>query len=111
MKKRYLIGALSGLATAAVVTKLLARPHDVDWERNREIVFHAGHSRFAEVDGARVHYQEAGPSERTADDSDSRFCLVHARLEQGVSGVRRQGVSSDRAGPSRVWLFRQATRF
>ncbi|MCM3870644.1 MAG: alpha/beta hydrolase [Pyrinomonadaceae bacterium] len=62
MKKRYLIGALSGLATAAVVTKLLARPHDVDWEKNREIIFHAGHSRFAEVDGARVHYQEAGPS-------------------------------------------------
>jgi pimeloyl-ACP methyl ester carboxylesterase len=60
MKKRYIIGALSGLATAAVVTKLLARPHDVDWEKNRAHVFHAGHSRFAEVDGARVHYQEAG---------------------------------------------------
>ncbi|MCA1575229.1 MAG: alpha/beta hydrolase [Acidobacteria bacterium] len=60
MKKRYLIGALSGIATAAVVTKLLARPSDVDWEKNREIVFHAGHSQFAEVDGVRVHYQEAG---------------------------------------------------
>ncbi|MCM3906457.1 MAG: alpha/beta hydrolase [Pyrinomonadaceae bacterium] len=64
MKKRYLIGALSGIATAAVVTKLLSRPRDVDWERNRAIVFHAGHSRFAEVDGVRVHYQEAGPSGR-----------------------------------------------
>jgi len=63
MKKRYLIGALSGIATAAVITKLLARPRDVDWEKNREIVFHAGHSRFAEVDGVRVHYQEAGPSD------------------------------------------------
>jgi pimeloyl-ACP methyl ester carboxylesterase len=62
MKKRYLIGALSGIATAAVVTKLLARPRDVEWEKNRGIVFHAGHSRFAEVDGMRVHYQEAGPS-------------------------------------------------
>lgn len=62
MKKRYLIGALSGIATAAVVTKLLVRPRDVDWEKNREIVFHAGHSRFAEVDGVRVHYQEAGDS-------------------------------------------------
>ncbi len=60
MKKRYLIGAFSGIATAAVVTKLLARPRDVDWEKNREIVFHAGHSQFAEVDGMRVHYQEAG---------------------------------------------------
>lgn len=63
MKKRYLIGALSGVVTAAVVTKLLARPRDVDWEKNRAIVFHAGHSRFAEMDGVRVHYQEAGPSE------------------------------------------------
>jgi pimeloyl-ACP methyl ester carboxylesterase len=62
MKKRYLIGALSGIATAAVVAKLLARPHDVDWEKNRELVFHSGHSRFAEVDGVRVHYQEAGNS-------------------------------------------------
>lgn len=61
MKKRYLIGALSGLTTAAVVTKLLTRPRDVDWEKNRAIVFHAGHSCFADVDGVRVHYQEAGP--------------------------------------------------
>lgn len=62
MKKRYLIGVLSGIATAAVVTKLIARPRDLDWEKNRGIVFHAGHSRFANVDGVRVHYQEAGPS-------------------------------------------------
>ncbi|MGH9971227.1 MAG: alpha/beta fold hydrolase [Pyrinomonadaceae bacterium] len=60
MKKRYLIGALSGLATAAVVTKLLARPRDVEWEKNREVVFHAEYSRFVEVDGVRVHFQEAG---------------------------------------------------
>jgi pimeloyl-ACP methyl ester carboxylesterase len=66
MKKRYLIGALSGLATAAVVTKLLARPRDVDWEKNRRFVFHAGHSRFADVNGVRVHYQEAGPMDGPA---------------------------------------------
>ena len=66
MKKRYLIGALSGLATAAVVTKLLARPRDVDWEKNRRFVFHAGHSRFADVNGVRVHYQEAGPTDGPA---------------------------------------------
>jgi pimeloyl-ACP methyl ester carboxylesterase len=63
MKKRYLIAGLSGVATAAVVTKLLTRPRDVDWERNREVVFHAEHSRFAEVDGVRVHLQEAGESD------------------------------------------------
>lgn len=71
MKKRYLIGALSGIATAAVVTKLLTRPRDVDWEKNRKLVFHAGHSRFAGVDGARVHYQEAGPS------SGPAMILIH----------------------------------
>ena len=71
MKKRYLIGALSGLATAAVITKLLARPRDVDWEKNRAIVFHAGHSCFADVDGVRVHYQEAGTG------NDPTIVLIH----------------------------------
>jgi pimeloyl-ACP methyl ester carboxylesterase len=60
MKKRYWI---AGIATAAVAAKLLARPRDVDWEKNRDAVFHAEHSRFAEVDGVSVHYQEAGRKE------------------------------------------------
>jgi len=62
MKKRYLLAGVSGLATAAVITKLLTRPRDVDWEQSRELVYHAEHSRFADVDGLRVHYQEAGDS-------------------------------------------------
>lgn len=62
MKKRYLIGGLSGVAAAAVITKLLLRPRDVDWEKNRETVFHSGYSRFAEVEGVRLHYQEVGDS-------------------------------------------------
>ena len=60
MKKRYLIAGASGLVTAAVVTKLLTRPRDVDWKKNREKVFHSEHSLFTEVDGVRVHYQEVG---------------------------------------------------
>jgi len=63
MKKRYLLAGVSGLATAAVITKLLTRPRDVDWEQSRELVYHAEHSRFADVDGLRVHYQEAGDSQ------------------------------------------------
>ena len=63
MKKRYLLAGVSGLATAAVITKLLTRPRDVDWEQSRELVYHAEHSRFADVDGSRVHYQEAGDSQ------------------------------------------------
>ena len=61
MKKRYWIGGISATALAATVAaKLLLRPRDVDWEQNREAVFHADYSRFTEVDGVRVHYQEAG---------------------------------------------------
>ena len=63
MKKRYLIGGVSASALAYVAAKLWLRPSDVDWEKNRETVFHADYSRFAEVDGVRVHYQEAGQSD------------------------------------------------
>jgi pimeloyl-ACP methyl ester carboxylesterase len=61
MKKRYWIGTLSATALGAfVAAKLLLRPGDVEWEKNREAVFHADYSRFTEVDGVRVHYQEVG---------------------------------------------------
>lgn len=63
MKKRYLIAGTAGLVTAAVATKLLTRPQDVDWDQNRDSVFNADYSRFATVDGVRVHYQEAGSKE------------------------------------------------
>jgi pimeloyl-ACP methyl ester carboxylesterase len=60
MKKRYWLGAVSALAGAAVAAKLWLRPPDVEWDSNREAVFNADYSRFAEVDGVAVHYQEAG---------------------------------------------------
>jgi len=60
MKKRYWIGGISALAATTVAAKLLLRPSDVEFDKNREAVFNADYSRFAEVDGARVHYQEAG---------------------------------------------------
>ena len=61
MKKRYWIGGISAAALAAsVAAKLLLRPRDVEWEQDRKNVFNADYSRFAEVDGIRVHYQEAG---------------------------------------------------
>jgi pimeloyl-ACP methyl ester carboxylesterase len=63
MKKRYWIGGISASALAFVTAKLLLRPRDVDWDKNREAVFHADYSRFVEVDGVRVHYQEAGRSD------------------------------------------------
>jgi pimeloyl-ACP methyl ester carboxylesterase len=64
MKKRYWIGGVSAtLAAASVAAKLLLRPKDVEWEQNRELVFHADYSRFMEVDDVRLHYQEAGDPE------------------------------------------------
>jgi pimeloyl-ACP methyl ester carboxylesterase len=60
MKKRYWIGGLSALAASSIAAKLLLRPRDVEWEQNRKNVFHAEHSRFADIDNVRVHFQEAG---------------------------------------------------
>src|SRR5262245_32061115 len=61
MKKRYWIaGTATAAATLAVTAKLLLRPRDADWSKNRHVVFHSDHSRFIEIDGVRMHYQEAG---------------------------------------------------
>ena len=57
MKKRYWI---AGAATVAIAGKLLVRPRDADWDKCRDVVFHSEHSCFIDVDGIRVHYQEAG---------------------------------------------------
>ena len=57
MKKRYWI---AGAATAVIAGKLLLRPRDADWQKCRDVVFHSEHSCFVDVDGVRVHYQEAG---------------------------------------------------
>ena len=72
MKKRYGIGGISASVVGAfVAAKLLLRPGDVEWEKNREAVFHADYSRFTEVDGVRVHYQEVG------DPSAPPMILIH----------------------------------
>ena len=44
----------------AIAAKLLLRPRDADWQKCRDVVFHSEHSCFIDVDGIRVHYQEAG---------------------------------------------------
>jgi len=68
MKKRYWI---AGATTVAIAGKLLLRPSDADWHKNRDVVFHSEHSRFADVDGVRVHYQEAG------DANAPTLVLIH----------------------------------
>lgn len=70
MKKRYWI---AGAATLAIASKLLMRPRDANWAQNRHVVFHSDYSHFVDVDGIRVHYQEAG--QRNA--SSSPLVLIH----------------------------------
>jgi pimeloyl-ACP methyl ester carboxylesterase len=61
MKKRYWIGgATVAVAGGALALKLLTRPEDVEWGEHRERLHHAERSRFVEIEGVRVHYQEAG---------------------------------------------------
>jgi pimeloyl-ACP methyl ester carboxylesterase len=63
MKKRFWITGASGLVAGAVAARLLTRPRDVDWEKNRDLVFHSDYSHFADVDGVQVHFQEAGAAD------------------------------------------------
>ena len=61
MKKRYWIaGGATAAAGLTVAVKLLTRPLDVDWNKNRASIFHSEHSHFVDVEDIRVHYQEAG---------------------------------------------------
>lgn len=60
MKKRHLILGATAAASVTVAAKLLTRPRDADWSKYRNTIFHSEHSRFIDVDGVRVHYQEAG---------------------------------------------------
>ena len=71
MKKRYWITGAATVATVAVAAKLLARPRDADWNKYRNVVFHSDHSRFVDLDGVRVHYQEAG------NKSNPALLLIH----------------------------------
>jgi pimeloyl-ACP methyl ester carboxylesterase len=68
MKKRYWI---AGAATLAVAGKLLLRPRDADFQKCREVVFHSEHSCFVDVDGIRVHCQQAG------DEHAPAMVLIH----------------------------------
>src|SRR5262249_39745292 len=43
----------------------------VDWEKNRRTIFHAEFSNFVDVDGTRIHYQEAG------NPADPPVLLIH----------------------------------
>jgi len=94
MKKRYWIaGTATAAATLAVTAKLLLRPRDADWSRNRHVVFHSDHSRFVDIDGVRVHYQEAGATTSPAiilihGFASSTLVWSKVFLELAIAGFR-----------------------
>jgi pimeloyl-ACP methyl ester carboxylesterase len=60
MRKRDIVLALGGAFGAAVVVKLLTRSGSIDWGDVESLVPLSERSRFAAVDGLRIHYQEFG---------------------------------------------------
>ncbi|HYG10239.1 MAG TPA: alpha/beta hydrolase [Pyrinomonadaceae bacterium] len=74
MKIRYLIGGATAAAGGALALKLLMRPRDVEWGEHRERLHHAERSRFVEIEGVRVHYQEAGERDAPAMLLIHGFC-------------------------------------
>jgi pimeloyl-ACP methyl ester carboxylesterase len=94
MKKRYLIaGTATTAAAVAVAAKLLLRPRDADWHQNRDVIFHSDYSHFIEVDGVKVHYQEAGEPTNPVvllihGFASSTFVWSKVFLELAKSGLR-----------------------
>ena len=71
MDKKYVaLGAGAGIG-AVVAWKFLTRPSEVVWEDAKKYVANSEYSKFIEVDGATVHYQEFG------DETDPTLVLVH----------------------------------
>jgi len=64
MKKRNIAIGIGGAIGAAVAVKMLTRAGSVNWDDVSEKVANSEYSRFINVDGARVHYQEFGDPNR-----------------------------------------------
>lgn len=71
MKKKHIALGVGGAIGAAVAWKMLTRPATVRWEDNSSRVTHSEHSKFIDVDGITIHFQEFG------SPSDPTLVLVH----------------------------------
>jgi len=78
MKKRYMLAGLSGIVAGAVATKLMTRPVDVSWPDSLDFIYNAEYSWFTRVNGARIHYQEAG------DESATPIILIHGFISSNL---------------------------
>jgi pimeloyl-ACP methyl ester carboxylesterase len=71
MKKRNIALGLAGAVGAAVAVKMLTRADTVSWDDVADLIPHSDRSRFVNVDGVRVHYQEFG------DEAAPPILLLH----------------------------------
>ncbi len=71
MKKKNLAIAVGGGFGAAIAWKMLTRASEAKWEESADKIHHPESSHFAEIDGARIHYQEFG------DKNNPTLFLVH----------------------------------
>src|SRR2546421_11466129 len=78
MKKRYLFAGASGVVAGAVATKLLTRPRDVSWPDSINYIYHPEYSWFTTVDGARIHFQEAG------NENAPPLILIHGFISSNL---------------------------
>src|SRR2546423_13607365 len=78
MKKRYLLAGLTGVVAGAVAAKLLTRPTDVSWPESLDFIYNPEYSWFTRVNGARIHYQEAG------DEKALPIILIHGFISSNL---------------------------
>src|SRR5438552_2315507 len=83
MKRRHLVAGAMGVVAGAVATKLLTRPRDVSWPNSLDFIYHPEFSWFTTVEGARIHYHEAG------DEKAPPLILIHGFISSNSiwSGV------------------------
>ena len=55
MKRSNIALGVAGALGAAVAVKMLTRPKTVDWDKVSDQVPLSDHSRFINVEGARIH--------------------------------------------------------
>lgn len=71
MAKKHVALGIGGAIGATIAWKLATRSATVNFEDHADRIPHAENSRFAEVDGIEVHFQEFG------DSSNPKMILIH----------------------------------
>ena len=71
MNKKNIALGIGGGIGAVIAVKLLTRANTVEWDEVSGKIAHAENSRFVEVDGATVHFQEFG------EQTNPTLLLIH----------------------------------